>query len=87
MEEPLTFADVKPARPEAETLATAIMALLSAEKELADAQGRVPSYTGPLRREDYYAEEQEKRNRAADALLAAMPHKAPQRFGPQLGPR
>jgi len=57
-----------PANPEAEKLAAAILAVIDTESRLADAIDRVPSYTGQWRDEDYYAREQEERNRAVDAL-------------------
>lgn len=69
--EHFTHDKVKPADPKAEGLAKAILALMDAEKSLQDAKSKVPRYTGQWDSKDYYAEEQEAWNRAADALCAA----------------
>lgn len=69
--EMFTHDKVKPADPKAEALANAIIALMEAEKALQEAQSKVPNYTAQWDRKDYYAEEQEAWNRAADALYSA----------------
>ena len=61
--------DVRPAKPEARKLAIAIICLINANKELSDAERNTPSYTAQYEREDFYADEQETWNRAADALF------------------
>lgn len=63
---------VSPAAPQAEALARALMDLLDAERRLATAKATAPRYTGQWSRADFYAEEQEARNRAVDAYAAAI---------------
>lgn len=58
-----------PAKPLAKELADAIYNIFSRRLGLDFAKERVPAYTGDLSNEDYYAEEQENYNRAADRLL------------------
>lgn len=65
--------DVKPANPEAAKLARAIIRLINADKNLFDARKRVPHYTGQYEHEDFYADESEAWNRAADALFELIP--------------
>lgn len=43
---------------QAKQLAEALFALIDAKEELQHAKSQVPSYTGDLSREDYYATEQ-----------------------------
>ena len=54
-------APITPIRPEVTTLAQAIIALVTAEADLARAKAQVPDYTGQYDREDYYAQELESR--------------------------
>jgi hypothetical protein len=61
-----------PARPEALKLADAIFDLFQAKVSLDKAKAAVPGYTGQWDSKDYYAEEQETYNRAADAMADAM---------------
>ena len=69
MFEPFRNSDVKPCREEgAADLARAIIEMIEAETDLSEAIKATPSYTGHLSRKDYFAEEQEKWNRAADKL-------------------
>lgn len=65
-DEPIT-----PARPEALTLAVALLTLTKAEAALGKAKREVPDYTGQWSDRDYYAEEQEDYNRAVDAYADA----------------
>jgi hypothetical protein len=62
-------ADIKPANPNAEKLARAIIKLIYTEQDLVQARKNVPQYTGHLDYDDYIADEQENWNRAADALF------------------
>ena len=64
---PVKFASV-----EADALAVALLNLTNAEAALAAARDDVPDYTGQWEPADYYGAEQEARNRAADAFLAAV---------------
>jgi protein-tyrosine-phosphatase len=61
-----------PARPEAAVLGAALTAFLAADRDLTVAKGKVPNYTGQWSSKDYYAQEQEDYNRAADALEDAL---------------
>jgi hypothetical protein len=61
-----------PARPESLKLADAIYDMLQVRKALAKAKKAVPDYTGQWSDEDYYAEEQEAYNRAADRLAEVI---------------
>ena len=63
---------ITPIRPEVTTLAQAIIALVTAEADLARAKAQVPDYTGQYDPEDYYAQEQEDWNQAAQRLYAAI---------------
>jgi hypothetical protein len=63
---------VKPPIPEAQKLAVAILELLQAEKDLKQAIKNAPSYTGDLDRRDYFADEKEGWNRAADELYLIL---------------
>lgn len=64
-----TEKDVRPAKAGATKLATAMLAMVTAEHELSLAKARVPSYTGQYTAADYFAPELEAWNRAADAYL------------------
>lgn len=76
MFEPFGNNDVKPCREEgAADLARAIIEMIEAEAGLAAAIKAVPKYTAQFSREDYFAEEQEKWNRAADKLHAIVNRK------------
>jgi hypothetical protein len=57
-----------PAKPEAELLCNAIVEMIRCEDELNEAKSRVPSYTGQWNPIDFYADEQEAFNRAADKV-------------------
>lgn len=61
-----------PARPEAVALAMAMTEFLKADAELEQAQRNVPNYTAQWSSTDYYAEQQEAYNRAADGLADAV---------------
>lgn len=50
---------------------------MEAEQGLKDAKKTVPSYTAQWDAKDYYAEEQEARNRAADTLLEVVRRLSP----------
>lgn len=56
----------------ADTLAAAMFRLINAGDALREAVARVPGYTGQWSPEDYYAEEQEEYNRAADGFAVAV---------------
>lgn len=60
--------DVKPCSLEALQLAKAVIRLMECERMLTDAGAAVPDYTGHLTHADYYAEEEQKWNTAADEL-------------------
>lgn len=62
----------KPAAAVAHSLAAAMFRLINAGDALREAVARVPRYTGQWSPEDYYAEEQEEYNRAADGFAAAV---------------
>ena len=83
--EPFSAADVKRCRePHAVEFTKALLAVVKAEAALEWAKEQVPSYTGPNSAEDYYAEEQEAFNRAADevtVIVRRISH--PVRLGPQ----
>ena len=59
----------RPARPEAQAFADALLDLLDARAALVQAEKAVPSYTGQYDSDDYTAAEQERLNRAVDALF------------------
>ena len=61
--------DIRPANPTAEKLARAVLNLISAESDLAQARRNVPSYTAQYDYADYFAQEQDNWNRAADELF------------------
>jgi len=61
-----------PARPEAAALGAALTAFIAADRDLEKAMDSVPNYTGQWDSKDYYAEQQEAYNRAADALADAV---------------
>lgn len=61
-----------PARPGAIALAKAFSTFLTAQTDLAREKRAVPSYTGQYDSKDYYGQEQEDYNRAADALADAI---------------
>jgi len=67
-----THKDVRPAGKRAEALAKAIISLVDAEQSLRIEKSKIPSYTGDSDPKDYYAQEQEERNRAADILMNAI---------------
>ena len=69
--EMFTHDKVRPADLKSKALANAIIALMEAEKALQEAKSKVPNYTAQWNTKDYYAEEQESWNRAADALYSA----------------
>lgn len=81
--EPFSAADVKPCRqPGAAAFTKALITAIKAEVALEKAKEAVPSYTGPNSVEDYYAEEQEAFNRAADDLaLMVKKLNQPNRLG------
>lgn len=58
----------KPADPKAQEFAAGVVDLMQAHTALEEAKKRVPDYTGQWAEEDYYANEQEAYNRAADSL-------------------
>lgn len=64
----LLHSELKPINPEAQYLADTIIRLLKADADLAEAQSRAPRYTAEFSRQDYYAEEQQKWNQAAESL-------------------
>jgi len=68
------FAEQEPvnAKPESLILADAMLRLVASAKSLESAKERVPDYTAQWRDEDYYAQEQETFNRAADAYADAV---------------
>lgn len=70
---------VTPAKPEAYELAKAVLRLVRAEAELTDARDRVPDYTGQWSPADYYEDQQEEYNRAADALHGLIHPNPPNR--------
>ncbi len=61
-----------PARPSALKLADALIELTEAREELEQKMNNVPDYTGQWSSEDYYAEAQERYNRAADNYEAIV---------------
>ena len=61
--------DIAPANLAAEKLAKAILNLIEAQEDLKAARKNVPSYTGQYDYNDYFAQEQDNWNRAADALF------------------
>jgi hypothetical protein len=61
-----------PPRPAALKLAEAFSALAEAERNLTKAMSEVPDYTAQWSSADYYSEEQEDYNRAADAFADAI---------------
>ena len=65
-------APITPIRPEVATLAQAVIALVTAEADLARAKAQVPDYTAQYDPKDYYAQEQEDWNQAARKLYAAI---------------
>lgn len=64
--------EVTPIRPEAQRFAAALTAFLRADRELEEAMEKVPSYTGQWSSKDYYAEEQNTYNVAANELADAI---------------
>lgn len=64
--------EVKPCDSKATALAEAIVEMLQADKELYEANCRVPNYTGQYSSADVVANEQEAWNRKAEALLIAV---------------
>lgn len=67
-----TEEEVTPARATADALAKAMIDLVAAEKALKKAKKSVPMYTAQWRDEDYYKDELDVRNRAAEALEEAV---------------
>lgn len=67
---------VHPAAEGALKFASALNALNSAEQALDKAKANVPSYTGQWSSEDYYAEEQEAYNRAAETFAFELAQNA-----------
>ena len=65
-------APITPIRPEVATLAQAVIALVAAESDLARARAQVPDYTAQYDPKDYYAQEQEDWNQAAQGLYTAI---------------
>lgn len=63
---------VTPAAPESERLAGALFRLIEAKDVLEKKMTSVPSYTGQWDSQDYYADEQEGYNRAADEFAEAV---------------
>lgn len=61
-----------PAKPEAIELAEAIYYVFARRFALERAKGEVPNYTAQWSDEDYYAQEQEEYNRAADSLYELL---------------
>ncbi len=59
---------IQKCNPPAKIVAEAILKLIQADKELRDAEAKVPNYTGQWSHEDYVAEEQEEWNIAANDL-------------------
>jgi hypothetical protein len=64
---------VRECKPGAAEFATALIALIEAEKTLKKARKAVPNYTGDRTERDYVANEQEAWNRAADDLYKIIP--------------
>jgi uncharacterized protein YukE len=60
--------DIESCRPEVKSLAESIVALIKADALLTDAKNNVPRYTGDCPREEYFADEQQKWNNAANKL-------------------
>lgn len=61
-----------PAKAESTALAEALFELIDARKALIKAKADVPNYTGQWNEYDYYANEQERYNRAADKFREVM---------------
>lgn len=61
-----------PAKPEAFILAEAICLVFKRREELNKAKSSVPNYTAQYSHEDYYAQEQEEYNLAANSLYVLL---------------
>ncbi len=72
---PFESKDIQPCYPPAQEFASALIAMIDADNNLKQAIKNVPSYTGNLSDADYYAEEQEAWNRAAEELYKTVPSK------------
>jgi hypothetical protein len=83
----LLTSQAKPASPDAAFLAKIVISLMRADKELEEAKTRVPNYTGPNDPSDYYAQEQQDWNNAANSLLSILSEVADDRIQARIGRR